>query len=79
MQTLSQYLTKNKIRQAAFAQQINSTQATVSRLAAGTQQPSPEMAATISRATGGEVAISSWPAFAAFAGLQAVERKAGAA
>jgi transcriptional regulator with XRE-family HTH domain len=67
MNKFAQYLKANSERQSDFAERIGTTQATVSRLAAGTQTPSPELAIKIDSATGGAVPAASWPAYAAFA------------
>lgn len=60
MMTLSEYLAKTGISQAAFADEIKVKQATVSRLARNMMRPSLELAVSIERITGGAVAAASW-------------------
>lgn len=65
MNALSQYLSREKVNQVAFATRIEATQATVSRLARGKQQPTLALAERIERVTEGQVGLKDWPAFAA--------------
>jgi predicted XRE-type DNA-binding protein len=60
MTQLSQYLNKNKITQVEFASLINTTQATVSRLAVGKAEPSPRLALKIQEVTDGAVPFECW-------------------
>lgn len=60
MTELSQYLTKNKIRQEDFAELVETTQATISRLANGSKSPSAQLALRIQRATDGAVPFECW-------------------
>ena len=60
MTDLNRYLQDQKINQIDFAEQIQSTQATVSRYASGKQMPTLEQAWAIEKATGGAVGIYSW-------------------
>lgn len=57
---LADYLSRNSISQNAFAGSIDSTQATVSRLASGKMEPSLSLAIQIERATGGAVPANAW-------------------
>lgn len=67
MQTLSQYLKTEKIRQTEFAEMIGTTQGTVSRLCSGTQNPTLDLAQRVEKATGGQVPIVAWPNIAKLA------------
>lgn len=60
MSDLPEYLTKSGLKQAAFAQRIGVTQATVSKLIARTMLPGLELAVKIEDATGGAVKARSW-------------------
>lgn len=60
MTKLQEYLTRNGVRQSAFAARVGATQATISKLAGGTARPSLELAVTIDRETAGEVPCDSW-------------------
>lgn len=62
MSDLPEYLTKSGLKQAAFAQRIGVTQATVSKLIARTMLPGLELAVKIEDATGGAVLARSWVA-----------------
>jgi transcriptional regulator with XRE-family HTH domain len=59
MMTLSEYLKREQITQGAFARQINTSQAHVSRLTAGSL-PSMKTALRIQEATAGKVPVSAW-------------------
>ena len=67
MTKLAQYLAAEEIRQTDFAKRCKITQASVSRLANGSAQPSPHMAKRIEVETGGAVRFYDWPAFSDFA------------
>ena len=66
METLSQYLSNEGIRQTEFAVRVGRTQATISRILNGEAQPSAELAAAIENETGGRVPFWTWKAFEAF-------------
>lgn len=57
---LKTYLEAEKVRQAEFAEQVDTTPATISRLAAGTMKPALELAHRIERATKGKVPTETW-------------------
>lgn len=65
MAKLSAYLEGARLTQAQFAARIDVTQATVSKLCAGTMQPGPTLAVQIESATGGAVRVEDWGRFAA--------------
>ncbi len=60
MSKLASFLSANSIRQAVFAAQIGTSQATVSKLVNGDVRPSLELAVRIERATDGAVPVASW-------------------
>lgn len=60
MNALSKYLKIRGIKQADFAAEIELSQATVSRLAAGTLKPSLSVAIRIERKTDSMVPANSW-------------------
>ncbi|WP_373354101.1 helix-turn-helix domain-containing protein [Pseudoroseicyclus sp. CXY001] len=60
MNALAQYLAANCIRQTPFAERCGTTQATISRLSAGTSLPSLDLAIRIEDATAGAVPANSW-------------------
>lgn|GEM_PF-2739706 len=66
MNRLFQYLQANGIRQADFAERCGVTQSVISRLAKGRAQPSPKLAGTIEKETGGAVRFYDWPAYEHF-------------
>lgn len=57
---LKTYLEAEKVRQAEFAELVETTPATISRLAAGTMKPALELAHRIERATNGKVPTETW-------------------
>ena len=57
---LREWLTANGKRQQAFAAEVATSQAEISRLCSGKKKPDIALAFKISAATGGEVAIASW-------------------
>lgn len=74
MQTLSQYLSSNKLTQSDFAALVKTTQANISKLCGDDPKISPELAVQIEKVTGGAVRVESWPRFAVLA-----SREVGAA
>lgn len=64
MTKLSAYLEGARLTQAQFAAKIDVTQATVSKLCAGTMQPGPELAVLIEQHTKGAVRVEDWDRFA---------------
>lgn len=67
MNRLKQHLSKNQIRQRAFAERCGVTQPTMSRLINGAAQPSVMLAKKIEEETGGAVRFYDWPAYAELA------------
>lgn len=72
MKTLNQYLKESGVRQADFADRVNTTQAHISRLCAegATRSPSVDLAKRIEAETDGAVPAWVWPAFEQFAPAQ---------
>lgn len=70
MNSLAQYLDRKKLNQAALAQRVGTTQATISRLASGSQNPNIKLAQKIAVETDGCVPVSDWPHFAAILGVE---------
>lgn len=60
MATLSEYLIEAGITQGRFAETVDVTQATISRLATGASRPGLPLAVKIEEATGGRVPAASW-------------------
>lgn len=60
MNELAIYLRATRIKQRAFAEQVGTSPATISRLAKGTMKPSLELAHLIERTTKGKVKTESW-------------------
>lgn len=60
MEKLEAYLAANGIRQSQFAERIGVTQATVSKLIAGSVAPSLALAVRIQRETFGAVPCDAW-------------------
>lgn len=58
--TLREYLRSTGVRQGDLAATLGVTQATVSRLASGSAQPSIDLAAAIKEATAGAVGFEAW-------------------
>lgn len=63
MEKLDTYLASKNIRQADFALEVGTTQATISKLIKGAAAPSLSLALRIEEATDGEVPCASWKAF----------------
>jgi len=55
MESLREFLEKNKISQRKFSETLNVHYMTLYQILAGKRRPSPELAALIEKATGGEV------------------------
>ncbi len=55
MKNLKTYLKKNKITQKKFSEKLNVHYMTIYQIVKGKRRPSPELAALIEQATGGEV------------------------
>lgn len=60
MTKLQEYLTRNDIRQSAFAVAVGASQATISKLASGSMRPGLDLAIAIERLTDGAVPVASW-------------------
>jgi plasmid maintenance system antidote protein VapI len=60
MKNLHTYLAEQRITQAGFAAKIGVTQATVSKLIAGTTKPGLDLAVRIERMTDGAVPVDTW-------------------
>jgi plasmid maintenance system antidote protein VapI len=60
MNALSKHLQARRITQTAFAIEVDTTPATISRICAGVFPPSLDLAVRIDRATDGAVPVASW-------------------
>lgn len=60
MTLLKSYLDETGEKQSAFAERVQTTPATISRLCAGTLKPSLDLAHAIERATEGVVPTETW-------------------
>lgn len=60
MERLRAYLCENDVRQADFAAQVGTTQATISRLLNGVVRPGLDLAVAIEAATQGQVPVAAW-------------------
>jgi DNA-binding XRE family transcriptional regulator len=62
---LKEYLSKTKMKQARFAEQVGTTRANLCQLVAGQHVPSLDLALRIQVASGGLVTVADWSRAAA--------------
>ncbi len=75
MEKLKAFIDKNSPSQAAFAAQVGILRPTLSRILAGTRNPSFDLVCDIERVTKGKVRIEHWQEFARLSNVLRARRR----